>query len=68
MEAFFTLKPDLDRSFVNFDLFPDGFFGSLQDIINSEGKAVMVGAKTLDEAISSMQQRGEQQLERNEPK
>ncbi|MNH93710.1 Bacterial extracellular solute-binding protein [compost metagenome] len=68
MEAFFTLKPDLDRSFVNFDLFPDGFFGSLQDIINSEGKAAMVGAKTLDEAISSMQQRGEQQLERNEPK
>ncbi|MNO70914.1 Bacterial extracellular solute-binding protein [compost metagenome] len=65
MEAFFTLKPDLNHSFINFDLFPDSFFGSLGDIINSEGKAAMVGAKTLDEAIASMQQRGEQQLERS---
>ncbi|MNC75517.1 hypothetical protein D3C75_1270600 [compost metagenome] len=65
MDAFFTLKPDLNHSFINFDLFPDSFIGNLNNIINSEGKAAMMGAKTLDEAIASMQQRGEQQLELN---
>ncbi|MNJ77210.1 hypothetical protein D3C77_746490 [compost metagenome] len=50
---------------VNYDLLPKGFYGKMRDIINSEGKAAMVGAKTLEDAIASMQERGQQLLEQN---
>lgn len=63
MEAFYNLKPDVNRKIINYNLFPNRFFGNLDGIINSEGKAVMVGVKTLDEAIASMQERGQKLLD-----
>lgn len=64
MESFYKLKPEVN--FIgNYDLLPDGVFRKVKDIITSEGKAAMVGAKTLDEAISSMQERGQQVLDQN---
>ncbi|SDF88267.1 multiple sugar transport system substrate-binding protein [Fontibacillus panacisegetis] len=64
MESFYKLKPEVN--FIgNYDLLPDGVFIKVKDIITSEGKAAMVGAKTLDEAISSMQERGQQVLDQN---
>lgn len=63
MEAFYNLKPDVNRKIINYNLFPNRFFGNLDGIINSEGKAVMVGVKTLDEAIASMQERGQRLLD-----
>lgn len=65
MEAFYKLKPDVNWTPVNYDLLPKGFYGKMRDIINSEGKAAMVGAKTLEDAIASMQERGQQLLEQN---
>lgn len=63
MEAFYNLKPDVNRKIVNYSLFPKGFLGNLEGIINSEGKAVMAGAKTLDKAMASMQERGQKLLD-----
>ncbi|MNN62841.1 hypothetical protein D3C81_1781740 [compost metagenome] len=64
MESFYKLKPEVN--FVgNYDLLPDGVSRKIKDIINSEGKAAMAGAKTLDEAVSSMQERGQQVLDQN---
>ncbi|RCX19134.1 multiple sugar transport system substrate-binding protein [Fontibacillus phaseoli] len=63
MEAFYNLKPDVNRTFIDFDKFPKGFFGNMDEIINSELKAVTVGAKTLDEAVASMQERGQRLLD-----
>ncbi|MBA9085718.1 multiple sugar transport system substrate-binding protein [Fontibacillus solani] len=62
MEAFYSLKPNLFRNYVHWEVLPKEF-GKILDIINSEGKAAMVGAKTLDEAIASMQERGQQLLD-----
>ncbi|WP_334072207.1 MULTISPECIES: ABC transporter substrate-binding protein [Paenibacillus] len=64
MDAFYNLKPVMNSQNINSDLFPKGFFGGLEGIINSEGKAAMVGAKTLDEAMASMQERGQRLLDR----
>lgn len=64
MESFYKLKPEVN--FVgNYDLLPDGVSVKVRDIIISEVKAAMVGSKTLDEAISSMQERGQQVLDQN---
>ncbi|WP_410770609.1 ABC transporter substrate-binding protein [Fontibacillus sp. BL9] len=63
MEAFYNLEPDVNRTFIDFDKFPKGFFGNMDGIINSELKAVTVGAKTLDEAVASMQERGQRLLD-----
>lgn len=64
MEAFYILKPDVTISNrVNYDLLPQWTSTNLKGIINSELKAVTVGAKTLDEAIASMQERGQRLLD-----
>ncbi|MBA9085707.1 multiple sugar transport system substrate-binding protein [Fontibacillus solani] len=63
MEAFYNLKPDVNRTVNYYDALPKGFLKQITGIINSEGKAAMVGAKTLDEAIASMQERGQQLLD-----
>ncbi|MNF14600.1 hypothetical protein D3C80_2168740 [compost metagenome] len=62
MEAFYSLKPNVNRNYVQWEVLPNEF-GKILDVINSEGKAAMVGAKTLDEAIASMQERGQQLLD-----
>lgn len=64
IEGFYKLKPEANFS-GNYDLLPDGVLRKVKDIIISEVKAAMVGAKTLDEAISSMQERGQQVLDQN---
>ncbi|MEK5478307.1 extracellular solute-binding protein [Paenibacillus sp. FSL R5-0407] len=64
MEAFYNLKPDVStHSFVDYDLLPPRTYTNLKGIIGSEAKAVMVGAKTRDEAIASMQERGQRLLD-----
>ncbi|GIO35264.1 hypothetical protein J41TS12_01250 [Paenibacillus antibioticophila] len=65
VEAFYKLKPDVTSSGnVNYDLLPLGTYTNLRGIINSELKAVAAGAKTLDEALASMQERGQRLLDR----
>lgn len=64
IEAFYNLKPDVNSVYVDYELLPKGFYGNIRGIINSEGKAVMVGAKSLDEAMASMQERGQQLLDK----
>ncbi|MOA01417.1 Bacterial extracellular solute-binding protein [compost metagenome] len=58
MEAFYTLNPDINRKTIDYDSFPDRFYTNISGIIDSELRAVTVGAKTLDEAMVSMQERG----------
>ncbi|MNO61894.1 Bacterial extracellular solute-binding protein [compost metagenome] len=62
MEAFYTLNPDINRKTIDYDSFPDRFYTNISGIIDSELRAVTVGAKTLDEAMVSMQERGQQLL------
>ncbi|MNW60734.1 hypothetical protein D3C74_387450 [compost metagenome] len=62
MEAFYTLNPDINRKTIDYDSFPDRFYTNITGIIDSELRAVIVGAKTLDEAMVSMQERGLQLL------
>ncbi|MNI68056.1 hypothetical protein D3C73_1237250 [compost metagenome] len=64
MESFYKLKPEVNFN-GDYDLLPDGVSGKVRDIITSELKAAMAGAKTLDEAIASMQERGQQVLDQN---
>lgn len=63
MEAFYSLKPDVNPTRIDYDNGPEGFHTRMKEIISSEAKAVMVGAKTLDEAIASMQERGQKLLD-----
>ncbi|MOA44659.1 hypothetical protein D3C78_1669710 [compost metagenome] len=42
---------------------PSKFYGILDGIIESELKAVTVGAKSIDEALVSIEERGQQQLD-----
>lgn len=64
MEAFYNLKPDVNAHIgVDYRLLPLRTYSNLKGIINSEAKAVMVGAKTLDEAMASMQERGQRLLD-----
>lgn len=64
MEAFYNLKPDVNPySFVDYDLLPPRTYSNLKGIISSEAKAVMVGTKTLEEAMASMEERGQRLLE-----
>ncbi|MNW46190.1 putative ABC transporter substrate-binding protein YesO [compost metagenome] len=64
MDSFYRLKPEVN--FVgNYDLLPDGVSVKVRDIITSELKAAIAGVKSLDEAISSMQERGQQVLDQN---
>lgn len=64
MEAFYNLRPDFYREYINYDLIPVNYLKNIEGIISSELKAVMVGAKTLDEAMTSMQTRGEQFIDK----
>ncbi|MNO69563.1 hypothetical protein D3C76_604190 [compost metagenome] len=64
MEAFYTLNPDINRILIDYDSFPDRFYTNISGIINSELRAVTVGAKTLDEAMVSMQERGQLLLDK----
>lgn len=68
MEAFYNLKPDLNIDYLDYDLYPNGFFSNLEGAINSEVKAAWVGVKTLDEAIISMQERVQLFLDQNRHK
>ncbi|MNN17160.1 hypothetical protein D3C81_1303340 [compost metagenome] len=63
MEAFYNQKISSDRQLINYDLLPSGFYTNIKAIVDSELKAVIVGAKTIDEAIASMQERGQQLLD-----
>ncbi|MNZ27804.1 Bacterial extracellular solute-binding protein [compost metagenome] len=63
MEAFYNLKPDTNFTRMNYDLLPKGFLRNLEGVVGSEAKAAMVGVKTLDEAMVSMQERGQQLLD-----
>lgn len=63
MEAFYNLKPDADVEYVDYDLLPQGFALHMEGVIASEAKAVMVGVKNLDEAMVSMQERGQRWLD-----
>ncbi|MOA60937.1 hypothetical protein D3C78_1859550 [compost metagenome] len=65
MEAFYSLKPNLNIDYLDYDLYPKGFFSNLEGAINSEAKAAWVGVKTLDEAIASIQERVQQFLDQN---
>ncbi|MNN61127.1 hypothetical protein D3C81_1763480 [compost metagenome] len=66
IEAFYkNLKMDLalnDSS--KYNKIPSKFYGVLDGIIESELKAATVGAKTIDEALVSIEERGQQQLDR----
>ncbi|MMZ69975.1 hypothetical protein D1872_329150 [compost metagenome] len=64
MEAFYTLNPDINRKLIDYHTFPDRFYTNITGIIDSELRAVTVGAKTLDEAIASMQERGQLLLDK----
>lgn len=63
VEAFYNQKFKLEHFKKDWTAVPDGFNSQMKGIINSEAKAVMVGAKTLDEAMGSMQERGQQFLD-----
>lgn len=64
MESFYKLEPE--RNFTgNYDLLPTGVHRKIKGIISSEIKAAILGVKTLDEAISSMQERGQQMLDQH---
>ncbi|MEK5478306.1 ABC transporter substrate-binding protein [Paenibacillus sp. FSL R5-0407] len=63
MDAFYSLKPDTNPIRIDYDNVPKGFYTHIKEIISSEAKAVMVGAKTLDEAMVSMQERGQRLLD-----
>lgn len=65
IESFYNQKPKLDNIIRDYALVPDGFYGQMGGIINSEAKTIMIGTKTLDEAMISMQERGQQWLDRN---
>lgn len=62
VEAFYNQKPQLSNM-QDWTAVPDGFVKQMNGIITSEAKTVMVGAKTLDEAMASMQERGQQWLD-----
>ncbi|CAM3458701.1 ABC transporter substrate-binding protein [Marinicrinis lubricantis] len=62
MEAFYTLDPDFHHMLVEYDRFPKGFFGQLEAMILQESKMAYVGQKSLDEALQSIQTRGETEL------
>lgn len=65
MEAFYVLKPrDKWMPYEYYSAPPKGFFAGMEGIINSELKAVTAGAKTLDEAMASMEERGQRLLDK----
>lgn len=64
MEAFYILKPDVNSKSTDYRLLPQGTSSNLKGIINSELKAVTAGAKTLDEAMASMEERGQRLLDK----
>lgn len=64
IEAFYNQRPEIKPVSAEFySSLPNGFFTNMDGIINSELKAVTVGVKTLDEAMASMQERGQRLLD-----
>lgn len=64
MESFYKLKPELGLV-ANYDLLPGGVLNKVNNIILSETKAVMAGTKTVDDAIRTIQELGQQVLDQN---
>ncbi|SDF88561.1 multiple sugar transport system substrate-binding protein [Fontibacillus panacisegetis] len=65
LEAFYkNLNMNMGiKDFSKYNKIPSKFYGILDGIIESELKAVTVGAKSIDEALVSIEERGQQQLD-----
>ncbi|MNN75149.1 hypothetical protein D3C81_1914260 [compost metagenome] len=68
IDVFYNQKLKLEDFKKDWSAVPDGFNSQMKGIINSEAKAFMVGAKTLEEAMGSMQERGQKWLDQNNSK
>lgn len=66
IEAFYDQKPNLKDMSVDYSSLPEGFSSKLDNIINAEGKAVLAGLKTLDEAIADIQARGQSEMDKQD--
>ncbi|MNZ79545.1 Bacterial extracellular solute-binding protein [compost metagenome] len=64
LEVFYNKKPNMSWALVDESAIPVRFTSKLFVIIESEVKAVMAGVKTLDEALKSIEERGQEQLDK----
>ncbi|MEF2968167.1 extracellular solute-binding protein [Paenibacillus sp. M1] len=59
LDAFYALKPKLNRSYVNQDKIPQDFAARFQEIRGREIGLVLDGTKPLEEALKAIQQDGQ---------
>lgn len=62
MEAFYKLKPSQQSLYQGYEKLPQDFFQPFQALADGELKAVQDGKKSLDEAIQTIQDKGQEEL------
>ncbi|WP_080838958.1 ABC transporter substrate-binding protein [Cohnella massiliensis] len=63
VEALYSQRPNLNELGKDFSRVPKGFASQLDSIVNQEIAKVRAGTQTLEEALKSVQERGQQQLD-----
>lgn len=62
LEPFYLLKPNPDKSYKGYEKIPGGFYQPFSVLANQEIQAVIDGKKSADEALKTIQDKGQEQL------
>ncbi|MBA2939899.1 sugar ABC transporter substrate-binding protein [Paenibacillus sp. CGMCC 1.16610] len=62
LEAFYLLKPNPDKNYTGLEKIPSSFYQPFTLLANQEIQAVIDGKKSADEALKTIQDKGQEQL------